>query len=156
MHSDDPVERGKMIIDFDQHLEQAVAHYEGRYEHIIYQAPALYRLLLHLLDDPNLPGRYRPLVISALAYFYLPVDIIPEDLGGPGGLVDDVYLAAFILDYLRRNLGSTEILTSNWDGKTPLLPLIDEILAKEETLIDDKRDLILWYIGFEHLVAPTA
>ena len=136
--------------DFDQLLQEAIGEYEGRYDDLIYQAPALYRLLTHLLDDPSLPGRLRPLVLAAIAYFILPVDIIPESLEGPYGYVDDIWLCAFVAERIRQGLGE-EILTSNWDGEAPLFPLIQDILGQEDTLIGEKKELVLRYIGYEHL-----
>ncbi len=47
---------------FDELLEHEIAKYEGRHEGLIFQAPALYRLLARLLDDCRLPGRLRPLI----------------------------------------------------------------------------------------------
>ncbi len=137
--------------NFDGLLREDIATYEGRHDDLIYQAPALYRLLTRLLDDPDLPGRFRPLVLAAIAYFILPVDIIPESLEGPYGYVDDIWLCAYVAERLRGELGD-EILESNWEGEAPLLPLLADILARENELLGDKRDLILKYIGGEYLL----
>ncbi len=137
--------------NFDGLLHEDIATYEGRHDDLIYQAPALYRLLTRLLDDPDLPGRFRPLVLVAIAYFILPVDIIPESLEGPYGYVDDIWLCAYVAEQLRGELGD-EILESNWEGEAPLLPLLADILTRENELLGDKRDLILKYIGGEYLL----
>jgi uncharacterized membrane protein YkvA (DUF1232 family) len=139
------------MLDFDQVIKNTVDGYEGRHDHLIHQAPALYRLMTHLLEDPLLPGRMRPLVLTCIAYFILPTDIFPEDLQGASGYLDDVYLCAFVANQVRKLTGRDEILTNNWDQSIPILSLIEEILSKEEVLIDDKRELILWYIGYEYL-----
>ncbi len=34
------------------------------------------------------------MVLSTIAYFTLPVDIIPEDIEGPNGYIDDIFLCA--------------------------------------------------------------
>jgi len=119
---------------------------------LIYQAPALYRLLTRLLDDPLLPGRLRPLVLAAIAYFILPADIISEDLYGPYGYVDDIFLVAFVADLVQRELASQDILTANWDGEAPILDLLHDILAGEQDLIGGERERILNYIGYSHLL----
>ncbi len=137
---------------FDQLLEEDIAAYEGRHDDLIYQAPALYRLLVRILDDPLLPGRLRPLVLAAIAYLILPADVIPEDIYGPYGYVDDIFLCAFVADILRRETGSDALLEQNWDGEAPLLPLIDDILAREEELIGEEKERILAYIGYRYLV----
>lgn len=136
---------------FDQLLEQEIAQYEGRHDDLIYQAPALYRLLTQLLDDDRLPGRLRPLVACAIAYFILPADIISEDIYGPYGYADDIWLCAWVADVVRREVGSDDILSENWDGESPLLPLLQDVLAQEVELISDQRERVLQYTGCDRL-----
>jgi uncharacterized membrane protein YkvA (DUF1232 family) len=135
---------------FDQLLKEDIADYEGRHDDLIYQAPAFYRLLTYLLDDPRLPRSLRPLVLAAIAYFILPVDIIPEELEGPYGYVDDIWLCAFVADRVRQEIGTDEILISHWDGEGAILPLMEEILTGENDLIEDKKKLILDYIEYKY------
>ncbi len=137
---------------FDELLQNEIAKYEGRHDDLIFQAPALYRLLTELLDDARLPGRLRPLIACAIAYFILPADIISEDIHGPYGYADDIWLCAWVADILRREVGSDDMLTENWDGEAPLLPLLDDILAREADLIGDQREQILRYTGCDRLV----
>jgi uncharacterized membrane protein YkvA (DUF1232 family) len=138
---------------FDELLEAEIAQYEGRHDDLIYLAPDFYRLLTRLLDDPQLPRGLRPLISSAIAYFILPADIISEELHGPYGYVDDIWLCAYVADVVRGQLGDAAILEGNWGGEAPLLPLLDEILEKEDDLIGDQRDRILWYTGCAELIA---
>ena len=138
-------------MEFDKAIQAEVEGYDGEHAGLIMQAPALYRLLTRLLDDPNLPGRLRPLVILSIAYFILPNDIMPEDLAGAANYVDDIFLAAFISDQIWRELEIDTILTDNWDGNGDILDLIGAILAQETALIGDRRELILWYIGYEYV-----
>jgi uncharacterized membrane protein YkvA (DUF1232 family) len=133
--------------DFDQLLQQEIAVYEGRHDDLIYLAPDFYRLLTRLLDDAQLPPRLRPLIACAIAYFILPADIIPEELHGPYGYVDDIWLCAYVADVVRRDLGDEAILVENWEGEAPLMPLIAEVLDKEQDLIGEERQRILWYTG---------
>jgi uncharacterized membrane protein YkvA (DUF1232 family) len=137
------------VKSFDQLLHADIADYEGRHDDLIYQAPAFYRLLTHLLDDPRLPRKLRPLVLAAIAYFILPVDIIPEELEGPYGYVDDIWLCAFVAQRVMQEIGTQEILETHWDGEGDVLRLVEEILAEETNLIGDKGALIFDYIGFD-------
>ena len=137
---------------FDQLLQEDIAKYEGRHDQLIYQAPALYRLLCSLLDDKRLPGRLRPMVSSAIAYFILPADVIPESIQGPYGYVDDIWLCAWALDVVRKAVGNDDVLTENWDGEAPLLALVSDILAEEEKLIGTERKKILAYTGCDRLL----
>lgn len=137
--------------DFIQLLRQQVDAYGGDHAELIAQAPLFVRLMANLLGDPNLPGRLRPLVLTAIGYFALPDDIMPEDLQGPFGYLDDLYLSALVADRVRRELGGDSILVDNWEGERPVQEWIDEILASETSLVGDRRDLILWYIGYQFL-----
>lgn len=136
---------------FDSILEEEIAAYEGRHDDLIFQAPAFYRLLVRLLDDSRLPNRLRPLVLSAVAYFILPADIVPEDIHGPYGYADDIFLCAFVADKVRSELSSDAVLTENWEGEGEIIPLIADVLAAEVDLIQGERGKILKYIGFEQL-----
>jgi uncharacterized membrane protein YkvA (DUF1232 family) len=131
---------------FDSMLEEAVSGYEGKFSEIICEAPAFYRLMVRLLDDPNLPKQPSQLVIAAIAYFILPSDAIPEDKYGPIGYIDDIFLCAFVADRVMKEVGSEAILNRNWDGKMPVVLLVKEILDREKELIGDNKDLIMKYI----------
>jgi uncharacterized membrane protein YkvA (DUF1232 family) len=138
--------------NFDELLRQEIDVYEGRHDDLIYLAPDFYRLLVRLLDDPKLPLRLRPLISSAIAYFILPADIISEELHGPYGYVDDIWLCAYVSDIVRQQLGDDDILIENWEGEAPIIPLILEVLRKERELIGDERDRILWYTGCSQFI----
>ncbi len=137
--------------DIDVLLEEDTADYQGEHQDIIRQAPVFYRLMTNLLEEPALPGRFRPLLLAAIAYFVLPTEIYPEDLEGPIGYIDDIFLCALVADLIRRKLRDEKILKENWEGSTPLFPLIQEILSNIGDQIGDKRDLILWYIGYDYI-----
>jgi Uncharacterized conserved protein len=136
---------------FDAMLEKDISGYEGEFSELIRQAPALYRMMTKLLDDPALPRSISPLVIAAIAYFILPEDIIPEDKFGPVGYVDDIYLCAFVANEVIAASGSSDILVRNWDGLRPVVELVKEILDREKELIGDKRERIMQYIGLDQL-----
>jgi uncharacterized membrane protein YkvA (DUF1232 family) len=137
-----------MMKSFDELLEEDIADYEGRHDELIYQAPAFYRLLTHLLDDARLPKKLRPLVLAAIAYFILPVDIIPEELEGPYGYVDDIWLCAFVAERVRREVGGEGILVENWDGEAPVVELVEEVLTGVELVSREESKRVLEYIGF--------
>jgi uncharacterized membrane protein YkvA (DUF1232 family) len=137
---------------FDKLLQEDIARYEGRHDDLIFQAPALYRLLCSLLDDKRLPRRLRPVVAATIAYFILPADVIPESIYGPYGYVDDIWLCAWALDAVRNATGKDDILLENWDGEGPILQLLPDILKQEEQLIGKEREKILAYTGCDRLI----
>jgi hypothetical protein len=87
-------DRGILMKDFDQLLQEDITGYEGPLCELISYAPAFFCLLTGLLDDPALPGRLRPWVILAIAYFTIPADNMPVDLTGPAEDADDIFLNA--------------------------------------------------------------
>lgn len=59
-------------------------------------------LLYYSTLDNELPVRDRLMVIAALGYFILPVDLIPDAL--PGGFTDDTAALMFVLKQIWNNL----------------------------------------------------
>jgi uncharacterized membrane protein YkvA (DUF1232 family) len=136
---------------FDAILEKDISGYDGKFSRLIAEAPALYKLMTRLLDDPDCPRSMSPLVIAAIAYFILPEDIIPEEKFGPFGYVDDIYLCAFVANEVAKESASPDILARNWEGKAPIDELVKEILDREKELIGDERERIMQYIGYNQL-----
>jgi uncharacterized membrane protein YkvA (DUF1232 family) len=141
---------------FDLLLEEDVKGYDGENSELIHEAPALYRLMTRLLDDASLPAGQSQLVIAAIAYFIMPADVIPEEDLGPVGYMDDIFLCALVASQAMKESGSKDILVRNWDGHRPVVALIEEILAKEQKLIGDKKESILQYIGYDQLHVASA
>jgi uncharacterized membrane protein YkvA (DUF1232 family) len=138
---------------FDKLLEDDISGYEGKFSDLIREAPAFFRLMTKLLDDPLLPEKLSQLVIAAMAYFIKPLDIIPEENLGPQGYVDDIFLCAFVAERVMVEAGSADILINNWDGKRSVIPLIKEILKSEKKLIGDNKVNIMDFIGYEELAS---
>lgn len=138
--------------DFSEVLWREIAEYEGRHDDLIYQAPAFYGLLTSLLDDPKLPGRLRPLVVAAIAYFILPADVIPEEIHGPYGYIDDIFLCALVAEEAARACGSFSLIEENWDGGGHAEEVVRDVLDRESDLIGDRREEILDYIGYRWIM----
>ena len=132
---------------FYNELKKDIAKYEGRHDDFIYLAPELYRLMTNLLDDARLTARLRPLVACAIAYFVMPADVISEELHGPYGYIDDIFLCAFVAKEVGRRAGDPDLLEENWRGEGDVLRIIDEVLAKEIAFIGRNRERLLKYTG---------
>jgi len=132
---------------FYEQLKKNIAKYEGRHDDFIYLAPEWYKLMTNLLDDARLPARLRPLVACAIAYFVLPADVIPEELYGPYGYIDDIFLCAFVASEVGMRSGDMDLIAENWRGEGDVLNIIDEVLGKEEEFIGKNRERLLNYTG---------
>ena len=97
-------------------------------------APDLFHLLCKLSIDKDVPAFEKAKLVGAIAYFVSPVDLIPEVLSGPLGYVDDIALAAYVLNSLVNNIDE-EIVKRHWVGDENVLNLIQQILSVADTML---------------------
>ncbi|HEX8274865.1 MAG TPA: DUF1232 domain-containing protein [Longimicrobiaceae bacterium] len=80
---------------------------------VLRDLPSFAKLLGRLAVDPRVSRLDKAIVLAALGYMLMPVDLLP-DLPVIGQ-VDDVYLLALALDRLLNNAG-IDTLLDHWDG----------------------------------------
>ena len=64
-------------------------------------------VLYYATFDKDLPVKDRLLVIAALGYFILPLDLIPDTI--PGGFTDDAAALAYVERHIWKNLSDSTI-----------------------------------------------
>lgn len=103
---------------------------------ILLLAPDLFILLLRLALDKQVPVATRRLLFGALAYFITPVDLLPEAFLGPGGLLEDVVLAAAVLSVA---LGPTlePLAQRYWNGSQKLRVVLRDVSEGAYHLLGD-------------------
>ncbi|GIW71620.1 MAG: hypothetical protein KatS3mg102_1162 [Planctomycetota bacterium] len=77
--------------------------------------PDLLWLLGRVLADERVPRRQRGELIAAALYLASPVDLVPEALFGPVGLVDDATVLSRLLDTLLNRLPA-RVVEEHWPG----------------------------------------
>ena len=97
-------------------------------------APDLFHLLCKLSIDKDVPIKEKAKLAGAIAYFVSPIDLIPEALVGPIGYVDDISLAAYVLNQIVNNT-DPEVIKRHWAGEGDVLELIQRILEKADEMI---------------------
>lgn len=97
-------------------------------------APDLFHLLMKSMLDNRIDAKSKALIGSGLLYFISPVDVLPEGLIGPGGFMDDVIVAAFVVNTLL-NKFAPEVLEENWAGDKKLLYTVQKISETGDTLV---------------------
>lgn len=97
-------------------------------------APDFFHLLCKVVLDPRVPGRDKAKVGGAIAYFVSPLDAVPEGLFGPAGYVDDVALAAYVLNTILESAGP-EVLQEHWAGDGDVLEHIRSVIKVADKLI---------------------
>lgn len=127
-------------LDFYQQMRDGIrtwlkgkgSNYE--YARYLLAAPDLFHLLCRLAVDKEVPASEKAKLAGVIAYFILPVDAFAEGLVGPLGYVDDVALAAWVLNSLV-NETSPDIVTRHWAGDEDVLDLIQQILQVADEMV---------------------
>jgi uncharacterized membrane protein YkvA (DUF1232 family) len=108
---------------------------EKRLEYLL-AAPDLFVLLSRLALDGRVPLRAKAKVAAGIAYFVTPLDMVPDFLGPPGYL-DDVVVAAWILQNIVTELNQLDptILEEHWEGQ-------EDVLQRITTIVDRAEDVL--------------
>ena len=131
--------------DFYDTLCENLETYSGEYESFIDYGPDLFRTLCELLKS-DIDHSLRLPVCGAIAYYVTPDDVIPENVYGPYGYIDDIYLSAYVLRMVAEVHGYGFIQEKS--SVADVEAIIDECEAKSlEMLRDDEIESILEYIG---------
>lgn len=80
---------------------------------VLRDLPNFAKLLGRLATDPRVSKLDKAIVVAAVGYMLLPVDLLPDI--PVIGQVDDVFLLALALDRLLNNAG-IDVLLDHWDG----------------------------------------
>ena len=78
--------------------------------------PDVTRLLINLLSDTRVFLLDKLFVAGVLLYILSPIDLFPEILIGPFGLIEDFILALIVLYRLLGNPYNTEAIREHWKG----------------------------------------
>jgi len=96
--------------------------------------PDVFILLARLALDKNVPGSTRALIGGALAYFVLPIDLLPEALLGGAGFLDDLVLATAVLSQAFG--GDLEpYARKHWSGSEDLRVVVRDITETAQSLL---------------------
>lgn len=105
-----------------------------KYAEILLLAPDFFHLLVKLSMDKRIPSDKKLKFVVGIAYFIMPFDFFPEAILGPIGYMDDIAVAAFILnDYINNN--SPDIVYEHWAGEGDLLASIQNILTVADNFL---------------------
>lgn len=99
--------------------------------------PDVFILLVRLSLDKGVPKEARMMIGGALAYFILPMDLLPEAIVGAGGYIDDLVLATAVL--AQAFSGHLEpYARKHWSGSEDLRVVIQDISYAAENLLGAK------------------
>lgn len=105
-----------------------------RYLDLILAGPDLFMLLVRLSRDRRVSRDDRIRLAGVVAYFVNPLDLVPEMVLGPPGLVDDIALAALVLHELLERTDPS-IVREHWEGDVDVLELVRSILSVADMML---------------------
>lgn len=127
----------KNYYDF---LKEELKNFQGDFDKYILYLPDFFKLLCDLLNE-NIEKDDRRIINSALAYFVVPNDVIPEAIYGPMGYVDDIFACVLVLSKIKEKYG-IKLLEKLWEGDEPIDDVLEysykksyEVL-KQQNLVD--------------------
>jgi len=97
-------------------------------------APDVFILMVRLTLDREVPASARAMIGGALAYFILPVDLLPEAVMGAGGYLDDLVLASAVL--AQTFSGELEpYARKHWSGREDLRQVLADVADAAQGLL---------------------
>ncbi len=110
---------------------------ENNWSEYVLAAPDLFHLLYKLSIDKRVPSNKKVKLLAGIAYFISPIDLLPEAFLGPVGYLDDIAVAAYILNDVINEI-DPQIVRSHWAGDSDILDLIKTILANADNMIGSR------------------
>lgn len=137
------ISEDKYQVDFYQQMRESIRAWLNekgagfKFAEYLLAAPDLFHLLCRLAIDKDVPSSEKIKLVGAIVYFVTPFDFLPEAITGPAGYLDDVVVAAVVLNSLLNKVDS-EIVEKHWAGDKDVLTLIQEILKFADELVGSR------------------
>ena len=132
--------------DFYDTLIENLDSFEGEYASFIDCCPNLFNLLCDLLSQKEIKKDMRLEISAAIAYYVAPDDVIPEEIYGPYGYIDDIFISVYILRKVADEFGY-EYLQNLWKHDSNVKEIMDDCYDNSLELLEDKVYPILVYVG---------
>lgn len=137
---------------FYDDLKEAIDKIDGKYSELLRFCPKFFNLLCEILKDKKTDWHTKLLVNSALAYFVLPEDIIPDYEESGEGYIDDLFLTAFVLVEIKNNVDKN-LLIENWREDSDILSIVEDIHDRTKIILGEKYIDILRLVGLRKYVS---
>lgn len=111
----------------------------GKTAEFLLLVPDVFILLWRLTTDSRVNSKDKILLGSAVAYYVMPFDLIPEAIVGPIGYLDDLVFGVFVLNKVLGSIDAS-IVREHWSGSEDVLDSIQRVLNAAESLIG--KDLL--------------
>jgi uncharacterized membrane protein YkvA (DUF1232 family) len=129
-------------------LREDIAHYAGPQADIILLMPDLFDMLSRLLEDARVSKEARQKICQAIAYFITPFDVLPEEVYGVEGYIDQCYVALHVLKQLQALLPDF-VLRDAWEGEGTFEEILALLPDLEKNLLQENIMKVHRYLGLE-------
>lgn len=110
---------------------------ESPYADFVLLVPDFFYMLFRMMEDEKVSPVAKTKVAGAVIYFILPFDLMPEFIFGPMGFLDDLSLAAYVLNEILAS--DPSLATKYWKGNGDVLEVIRKIIDSADRMIGGKR-----------------
>ena len=113
---------------------ESKAHLGEKTSNYLLLVPDVFMLLWRLINDARVNAKNKVLLGSGLAYYFFPLDIMPEAFLGPAGYLDDLVFGVYLLNKM---LSDTDpaVLRQHWSGSDDVLDTIQSVLSSADNLV---------------------
>jgi uncharacterized membrane protein YkvA (DUF1232 family) len=94
---------------------------------ILLLLPDLTVLLARLMRDDRVPLSSKAVALVGVGYVLSPIDLLPEIILGPIGLVDDLLVVSMALARLMNDV-HPDVVRSHWSGKGDALEAVQDAI----------------------------
>jgi uncharacterized membrane protein YkvA (DUF1232 family) len=126
----------KTLDDSGENFDKTLLHF-----------PDLVDLLCALLDEDVVDKGSRLMINAALGYLLAPNDVVPEDVYGAYGYMDDMYISCIVLKSLKKKYSN--LVLHLWDSDENLDKTLDSCIATSKLFLTEKnlKEKVLRYCG---------
>ena len=135
--------QNKHNFEYYDVLIQNVKNYEGPNKKLQMNCPIFFKLLCNILNDKFTDWHTKMMISSAIAYFVLEEDIIPDHK--EQGYIDDLFIVSFVLKEIKDN--SPELIDENWLYEEDIFARIDDVYLQTSEILGDLTYEILRKVG---------
>jgi len=137
---------------------ESFKYYGDFYDSATKYIPDFFRLLCEILDEDTVDYDSRIKIYCAVAYLVIPNDVLPENIYGSEGYVDDVFVLVYVLrelfmQYKDLIIKHWDDMTSSRSDKEDIKVILDKCYDTSREIID-KRGLVNRTLEFAGLKRP--
>ncbi len=134
---DKPGVREDFYHNLRERMRMWLASEEGKrnqFTELLMLGPDFFHLLCRMTIDSKTPIREKAKLAIAIAYFIAPADLLPELVTGPIGYMDDIGVAALVLNGLI-NKSDPAIVRKHWAGEGNVLEQVQRVIQSADQML---------------------